>query len=278
MVHSSLSSFGRVEGGPRAVVRALMDAVGPNGSLMMPSFNHGDIIHRCGNRIYDPLKTPTTNGAIPDAFWRMPGVRRSLNPTHPFACWTGARTRTGPYAKANSLAGGLRVGAERYTARHHETLEMGEDSPLGLLARDGGRQVNLGTTHETSAAKHVAETMRRVPCLGYRTEEYAVRMPGGRIRKLRSWSWREKDCPLTESGELIEEEMERAGTQVRGRIGDCVVTFMKISDILKAIWRLLDHGHGRWPPCSRCKIRPHLTKHSVPSDWPAADLRPRWTE
>ena len=86
MVHSSLKSFGQVEGGALTVIRALMDAVGPAGTVMMPSFNHGEIFHR-GRGVYDPFTTPTSNGAIPDAFWRLPGVVRSLNPTHPFACW-----------------------------------------------------------------------------------------------------------------------------------------------------------------------------------------------
>ena len=40
-VHSSLSSFGHVEGGPATVVRALKEVLTPAGTLMMPSFNHG---------------------------------------------------------------------------------------------------------------------------------------------------------------------------------------------------------------------------------------------
>ena len=61
-----------------------------------------------GPRVFDPQETPTTNGRIADTFWRMPGVLRSLNPTHPFAAW-------GRHA-------------ERYTALHHRTLTMGMDS------------------------------------------------------------------------------------------------------------------------------------------------------
>jgi aminoglycoside 3-N-acetyltransferase len=251
IVHSSLSSFGRVEGGAVAVVRALMDAVGPGGTLMMPSFNHGEVF-RGGRGVYDPLTTPTSNGAIPDAFWRLPGVARSLNPTHPFACWGRD--------------------AIRYTARHHRGLEMGEHSPLGLLHADGGWQLNLGTTHETTTAKHLAETLRRVPCLGYRRLAYPVRMPDGKIRPQRSWMWRRLDCPLTESGRLIDAEMERGHYQVHGRIGECDATFMKLGDVVEAVWRVLDRGlpertpsgcpgrrnpgHGKAPPCSRCRIRP----------------------
>jgi len=39
MVHSSLSSLGRVLGGAPAVVRALLAALGPNGTLVMPAFS-----------------------------------------------------------------------------------------------------------------------------------------------------------------------------------------------------------------------------------------------
>ena len=41
MVHSSLSRIGHVIGGPGAVIDALLAVIGPDGTLMMPSFNHG---------------------------------------------------------------------------------------------------------------------------------------------------------------------------------------------------------------------------------------------
>ena len=236
MVHSSLSSFGRVEGGAASVAGALMEAVGPEGTLMMPTFNHGAPFRPGGPGYYDPRETPTSNGAIPEVFWRMPGVARSLNPTHPFAAWGRD--------------------AERFTAHHHETLTMGGESPLGLLAREDGYQLNLGTSHETTTAKHVAEMMREVPCLGRETEWHEVRLPGGTTARHHTWGWRGGECPLTESGKLIEEEMERRGAQKKGSIGPCPTTIFRIWDCLEAIWHLLDNGHGAHPPCSRCPIRP----------------------
>ena len=41
MVHCSLSSFGRVQGGPQAVVEALVARVGESGTLVMPTFTDG---------------------------------------------------------------------------------------------------------------------------------------------------------------------------------------------------------------------------------------------
>lgn len=248
MVHSSLRSFGYVEGGPEAVIGALMDVVGPEGTILMPSFNHGAPFEPDGPGVYDPRETPSLNGRITDVFWRLPGVHRSLDPTHPFACWGRC--------------------AERYTCNHHRTLTMGEDSPLGLLARDGGYQVCLGTTHATTTAKHLAETIRRVPCLGRRTEAYPVRLPDGQVVLHRTWGWRERACPLTESGEFIEAEMERRGLQRRGWIATCRVTVFRLSDLVRVVDDLLAHGYGGVPPCRECPIRPRRVAATVPSDWP----------
>jgi aminoglycoside N3'-acetyltransferase len=144
---------------------------------------------------------------------------------------------------------------------------MGEESPLGLLARAGGLQINLGTTHQTTTAKHVAEMMRRVPCLGQRTEGYPVRLPDGQVVEHRTWGWRAANCPLTESGELIEAEMQSRGGQRQAQIGAARVTVFRVQDLLEAVWSLLDHGSGPHPPCARCPIRPRHVAATRVSDW-----------
>ena len=247
MIHSSLSSFGWVKGGAEAVIKALMDLVGPEGTILMPSFNHGAPFYGGGVGIFDPLKTRCTDGRIPDTFWRMDGIKRSLNPSHSFAAWGRD--------------------AERYTKNHHLTLTMGEDSPLGLLARDGGYQLNIGTMHGSTTAKHLAETIKRAPCLGYRTEVHPVRLPNGRIVQHRTLGWRERPCPITDSRKYIEAGMESAKLQKKGYIGKSLVTYFKLLDLLKVILQLLDNGHDELPPCSRCPIRPRRSEATQPSDW-----------
>jgi len=247
MVHSSLSSLGWVEGGAKAVIKALVDLVGDEGTILMPSFNHGAPFSPSGAGTFDPKETPCTNGIIPDTFWRMEGVYRSLNPTHPFSA----------YGKD----------AKRWTENHHKTLTMGEESPLGMLALEGGYQINIGTTHGTTTAKHVAETINRSPCLGYRTEAYKVRLPGGSIAMHRTWGWRERGCPITDSGKLIEIEMERQKLQKKGVIGNSKVTYFRLLDFLRVILKMLDEGYAGFPPCSQCTIRPSITDATCPSDW-----------
>lgn len=245
LVHSSLSSFGWVEGGAETVIKALMDLVTPEGTLMMPAFNH---LRACREgKPFDPLISPTSNGRIPDTFWRMEGVCRSLNPSHSFAAWGS--------------------NAVRYTENHHLTLTVGEDSPIGMLRRDGGYQVNLGTTHGSSTAKHLAETLCNAPCLGRRREAYPVRLPSGEIAMHRTWSWRGAGCPINTKPIAIESEMNRLGLQKKGKIGNADVTCLKLDDFIRTDCELLTKGWGGFPPCSRCPVRPRDTDATIESDW-----------
>ena len=83
MAHTSLSEFGYVEGGPDTVIEALLDALGPEGTLAMPTLS----CSWAGRPPYDPKKTPARIGAIPNAFWPRPGVVRSPHPTHSVAAF-----------------------------------------------------------------------------------------------------------------------------------------------------------------------------------------------
>jgi aminoglycoside 3-N-acetyltransferase len=255
MVHSSLGRFGRVDGGALAVIGALQDAVTARGTILMPSFNHGTVFNEGAAGYYDPLSSPTTNGIIPDTFWRQPGVLRSWNPTHPFACWGHD--------------------AERYTRWHHRTLTMGPDSPLGLLARDGGHGLFLGTEYRTNTLHHVAEYMERSPCLGWRSCALPMRLPDGRMVEGRTWAWRSERCPINEPGTYAD-EMAARGLERRGTIGSATIVLFRLSDCLDLVRELLQTGHHGHPPCRRCPIRPMKSETDVPSDWDPStgQLRP----
>ncbi len=246
IVHSSLSSLGYVVGGAPTVIAALMDVLTPQGTLLMPSFNHGMPFKPGGPGCYDPLRTPTINGAIPDAFWRMPDVRRSLNPTHPFAAWG--------------------KNAERYVQNHHRTLTMGADSPLGLLLADDGYGLLLGVDYRANTFHHVVETLVKAPCLGRRSETYAIALPDGRQVMGRTWGWRNGSCPWTDQNRyaLL---MAVRGLYRQKRIGPCTATLFRLRDGLAVIESLLRQGNEEFPPCSACSIRPRQVAQTVLSDW-----------
>ncbi len=71
--------MGWVERGPETVIRALLNMIRPENTLVMSTMTH---------RLepYDPYVTTTINmGKIADLFWRRPDARRSDHPNSSFA-------------------------------------------------------------------------------------------------------------------------------------------------------------------------------------------------
>jgi aminoglycoside 3-N-acetyltransferase len=248
MVHSSLKSFGQVEGGAATVIAALMEVITPDGTLLMPTFNHGEPFEPGGAGYFHPGQTRTRNGAIPDLFWRMPGVWRSLDPTHAYAAW-------GKHAR-------------RYVEHHHRTLTMGPQSPLGLLCADGGFGLLLGVGYQSNTFHHVVEMSTGAPCLGQRTEAYPVILPDGRRVIGRTWGWRANTCPINDHA-IYGEEMEARGLHRVVTIGACRATAYRLQDGYQVIARLLREGKNGLPPCHRCPIRPREAPETVEPDWDA---------
>ena len=130
MVHSSLSSIGHVEGGALTAVEAFLDLLGEEGTLMVPTFTHS------GCQYFDPLVTPSLNGAITEAARGVPGAVRSLHPTH-------AATAIGPDAK--NLVDDLDRGA------------LGRDCALDRLCKKGGYVLLLGVDQKSNSTIHIGE-------------------------------------------------------------------------------------------------------------------------
>jgi aminoglycoside 3-N-acetyltransferase len=85
MVHSSLSAFGYVDGGADAVIDALIRIVGPNGTIIMPTFTLK--FFNTQPRILDLLNTPSEMGKITETFRLRTDTLRSTHMTHSVAVW-----------------------------------------------------------------------------------------------------------------------------------------------------------------------------------------------
>lgn len=75
-VHSSLSSFGYIEGGANTVVNVLQDII-KNGTIMMPTFTQ--------TKKEFSLNDPCWTGKIAETFRNQRNVKRSIHPTHSVA-------------------------------------------------------------------------------------------------------------------------------------------------------------------------------------------------
>ena len=86
MLHSSLKSLGFVDGGPRTVLEALVEAVGPTGTLVVPTYwlPGGTILATCtlDGYVFDPRRHGSHLGRLPSEFLKFDGIARSIHPTH----------------------------------------------------------------------------------------------------------------------------------------------------------------------------------------------------
>ncbi|MBB6454481.1 aminoglycoside 3-N-acetyltransferase [Salirhabdus euzebyi] len=154
IVHSSLSAFGWVCGGPVAVIQALIDAVGKEGTIIMPSQTADNSdpsgwqkppvpkewwpIIREEMPAFDPRVTPTRGmGKIVETFRAYPHVMRSSHPIYSFVGW-------GKYAPYILSEQPLEAG-------------FGINSPLGKIYELDGHILLLGVTHDSNTSLHLAE-------------------------------------------------------------------------------------------------------------------------
>jgi aminoglycoside N3'-acetyltransferase len=128
-VHSALSRLGHLDGGTPMIVRGLMETVGEEGCLLMPSYPSRSSMLSCleSGDVFDVRSSPSRVGALTETFRRTPGVVRSLHPTNPLTAWG---------ALSDELL------------QHHEKspTPYGSATPYGRLAeRDDSYILMLGT-------------------------------------------------------------------------------------------------------------------------------------
>lgn len=85
LLHSSLRSFGYVEGGASTVVRAFLEVIGTQGTLVVPTLTGRASDGPSHPPDFDREHTPGWTGRIAETVRQWPGAVRSLHPTHSVA-------------------------------------------------------------------------------------------------------------------------------------------------------------------------------------------------
>ncbi len=81
LVHSSYKAFGGVEGGPQTVIDSLLEVLGEEGTLIMPTFN----FDFCKGAPWDVRNTLSQMGVITNMVRENPEAKRVFHPIYSFA-------------------------------------------------------------------------------------------------------------------------------------------------------------------------------------------------
>ena len=157
MVHAAMSKVGPLLNGPDALIGALLDVIGPQGTLLAyTSWDsvHEDLLDDDGHvlpewRDHVPGFDAATSRAV-----RMNGVLAEFLRTTP-----GARRSANPGA---SVAAVGRL-AEWIAADHPLDYGYGEGSPLAKLVAAGGQVLMVGAPWDTMTLVHHADHLARIP-------------------------------------------------------------------------------------------------------------------
>lgn len=235
IVHASLSKLGWTIGGGEAVIRALMNVLTPQGTLVMPAHTSDNSepaywvnppvpetwwpVIRAHMPPFDAQTTPTSYvGVVPEIFRSFPNVMRSHHPMVSFTAWG---------AGAQSIVG-------------EQSLEapLGEESPLSRLVELDGYVLLLGVDHSANTALHLAEHRARVPM---ETERQGSAMWVNGQRR-----WVQYDLPLYNSDDFAElgADYERAIGYTPTRIGLTGMRFHRLAPMLEFATGWLEAKRG----------------------------------
>lgn len=236
MVHGSLKGIGALPGGPPDLVRALQQALTPEGLLVMPAFSYdAGPAHE-----FNAETSPARTGLLAETFRGMPDVVRSLHPTHSVCAWG---------KQAHALCAG------------HETAQpFGPDSPLHRLMDGGGKVMLLGVGYTTLSMIHVCECLLKLPYLHIPTHpsrraEIPLHLSGGEILAVTIGDF--PGCSAAFG--TVEHHLRKKAAVRDGRIGAKFTQLFLARDLYTVVRAMLQNDPFALlctnPACACCPLR-----------------------
>ncbi len=157
LVHGALRALTQsgklITGGAEAIMDGLLQALGPEGTLLMPALSYETVTDDQPH--FDLLKTPSCVGLLSETFRQRPGVLRSLHPTHS-VCGIGPQ--------AEAMLGDQ--GQDRTPCGNH--------SPFCQLQDVGGQILMLGCGLKPNTSMHAIEEWIEPEYLYGKTQTYRL--------------------------------------------------------------------------------------------------------
>ncbi len=204
MAHSSLSSFGHVEGGARTVVSALLEIITPSGTLVAPTFSK----YLQGEPQWNREHTPSLMGAISETVRTWPGALRSSHAAHPLAA-IGAK-------------------AELICRRPHRA-GFGTDSPFMTLIEQNSWILLMGVTYSNCTLFHLLEAEAQVPYRFLEERKAVVVIDGVRDENGGAWEFTRLPGAVNDFM-ILGQELEEMGLVHRATIGKSEQRLFRAAD------------------------------------------------
>ena len=232
IVHTSLSSLGFVCGGPQIVVEALLETVGEEGTILMPTQTWKNLdpeegVHweepkewwqtiRDNWPAYDKRITPTnTMGAVAEMLWHWPGAVRSDHPVRSFAA----------------------IGKQAsYLTKDHDLSNIfGDPSPLSKLYELDGYVLLLGTDYYKNPSIHLADARANYPGKHLVDQSTAMMVDGKR-------EWVTYQTLYVDGEDFVEigRAFEKIGAVKMIHVGNALLRFMKQRELVDFAVRYIE--------------------------------------
>lgn len=206
-VHSSMSSIGYVEGGAEVLVDALLQVLGPAGTLAVPTFTFSH--SRSADPVFDPALDPSEMGRLTEETRTRPGARRSCHLLHSVVA--------------------LGAQAEEIAACHGPSA-WAEDGPFWKLHELDAYILLLGVPYLRCTFIHLLEQLVKVPYRQWREVEAQVREPDGSRRPLPTLTFGPKPGFVGNDFNRLGAMLEERGLVLAGSVGNAVARLFRAKD------------------------------------------------
>lgn len=204
-VASSMAALGFMEDPTGDVLWALREAVGPEGTLVMPTFNFAF----SNGEPFDLEETPSRSGVLTEAFRQLPDAVRSWEPP------VHTVTAVGPRAQEITERAAL--------------TSFGKDSVFQYLHDIGAKQLLIGCGyHEGAVHYHWLEELHEVPYRYWKKFEGDVLLHG--VSQRRVFFMYVRRPGVTLNADPVGQAFEATGLVRKATVGLCTLRTFHLPD------------------------------------------------
>ena len=191
LVHASMKAMNTART-PEEIIEDIQQVLGGEGTLLFPALTYDNVNRE--QPVFDSEITEPCVGLLASTFWKLPGVERSMHPTHSVC----ARGR---------LAHTLTVGHAM------DDTAVGPHSPFMLLPVYGGKLLFIGDVLHACTMMHGVEDIVLPPYIRRMKARFTVNGQEREYTVNDDYGW---GSEFQRIGELLEEPDIRRGTLGEG--------------------------------------------------------------